>query len=308
MLMEWSMEAGMNGQNPDQRADARPQYSRRRFLTTAAVGATAFVVGPAIGKPEPAVAASAPNPPKPWFLIERKCVQISVNPPLSYCYNVYEADAGQVTIGGLLVTYVSAPLSARGSLTYSLSQTRTETMRVITEDSRELNISASLGPFPTSNKVFSVSGSFERTQGSSTKVTDAITHGSTQTQSLQTAPVAGGGYNAWENTAFFIMARPVMAISSVYNGFFDPSNPDGETLVLVTGPDGQPSFRYRFLSGGVIFPRSARELRDDPGTRDFIGAETADAILAEYPLRPDQTHPARVGWSAVRVTDTARTG
>jgi hypothetical protein len=263
------------------------------------VGAAALVVGPVVGKPEPAAAAS-PNPPKPWFLIDRKCVQISFNPPLYYCYNIYEADVGQITIGGLLVTYVSAPLSARGNLTYSLSRTRSETMRVITEDSRELTTSLTLGPFTTSNKLFTVNGSFERVQGTSTKVTNAITHSSTATQSLQTAPVAGGGYNAWENTAFLVMARPVMAISSLYNGYFDPGNPDGETLVPVPTPDGQPVFRYRFVNGGTIFPRSARELRDDPGTRDFIGPETADAILAEYPLRPDQTSGVQLGLGGPR--------
>jgi hypothetical protein len=273
--------------------------SRRGFLKAVAVGGAALAAGPFLGRSESATAAD-PNPPKPWFLVERVCVPIP--PAGSYCYNVYEVDIGQVTLGGILVSYVSAPLSARGSLTYSMSTTRTETMRVTTEYSGQVTSSRAIGPFSfvrTGGFRFSVSSGSDRIQGFSSRVTDAITHSSTETQSLQTAPVAAGGYNSWENTAFWIMARPVLAISTLYNGFFDPSNPDGERLVLAPAPTPRP-LTYRFVSGGTIFPRAAFELRDDPGTRDFIGPETADAILAEYPLQPGQTSGAQLGLGGPR--------
>jgi hypothetical protein len=175
-----------------------------------------------------------------------------------------------------------------------------------------LRVSASIGPFGTGQSRFGLTGSAERVQGTSRRVTNAITHSSTQTQTIQTAPVTDGGYNTWDNTAFLIMARPVLGINLLF-WTLNVSNPHpavthpiepGRTIPFdsrfperggySTGPF------YRFIHGGTIFPRSARELRDDPATRDFIGPETADSILAQYPLRPDQTSGVALGLGGTR--------
>jgi hypothetical protein len=202
---------------------------------------------------------------------------------------IYEQEIGQITIGAILSTYVSAPLSARGTLTWTMSQTRTETFRAITESGSEVpasrdipTFSGSIGPV-----AFSIGGSVNRVQGRSTKVTNAITTASTESQSIQTAPVAGGGYNTWENTAFLMMARPVLSIRGLITEVNGRRTWDGR-------------YYFKFVHGGTLFPRSARELRDDPATRNFIGPETADAILNEYPLKPGQTSAAQLGLGGPR--------
>lgn len=293
---------------PDRRA------SRRTMLKAAVVGSAALAAGSTLAsRPAKAAWDGVGLPPQPWFVRWEMNTAFNCPPFPIPCGNYFEAPVGEITLGGILLTYVSAPLSARGSLSYSLSNTRTETMRVIDEESRELNIAAEIGPFSTSgNSRFGVGGSAERIQGRSTKVTNAITHSSTQTQTIQTAPPAAGGYNSWDNTAFLIMARPVLSINLLFKTL-NISNPHpaatwliapgGTVFIDPARPQlgGYPTGPYhRFAHGGTIFPRSARELRDDPATRNFLGPETADAILAEYPLRPDQTSGVQLGLGAPR--------
>lgn len=278
------------------RASGAQPRSRRSLLRAVAVGGAAVAAAPFVSRPAPASAAD--TPPQNLVLISRESIPISTNPPFFVTINHYEGDVGQITLGGILLTYVSAPLSARGQLSYSMANTRTETMRTITEDSRQISSSFTLGPFrtgtdqPPSPNRFGFGGTFERVQGRSTRVTNALTHSSTNTETLATAPVAGGGHNTWDHTAFFIMARPVMGISAA----FSDVNGAPQTLRAET----PVALRSRFINGGIFFPRAAFELRDDPGTRDFLGAETADAILAQYPLRPDQTSGVQLGLGGPR--------
>jgi hypothetical protein len=258
--------------------------TRRNLLKAALVGGAALAAGPALAI-RPAAGALPCD-----------------NPDLQVCpYNDYylELDQGQITIGGILVTYASAPLAARGTLTWSTTNTRTDTFRMITERNEQVSASITIGPWnsgPQTLPRFSVSGGVTRAQGISSKVTDAITTSSTETQSIQTAPT-NGGYNTWENTAFYIMARPVLAISvQTFNEWYQ-DRPGGPPLIRTTY---LPGTYFRFVNGGAYFPRSARELRDDPGTRAFIGPETADAILAQYPLRADQTSATQLGLAGPR--------
>jgi carboxypeptidase family protein len=282
----------MKGAAPN-RADERTRRSRRRFLKAAAVGATALVAGPAIAA-RPA-GAQLPG-----------CEQYPNPQDCPYNPGYREDDLGQITLGAILISYASAPLSARGTLTYSMSRTRTETMRMITERGEQETLSVSLFNYNSgtqqSRERFGVSGGFERVQGRSTKVTDAIAHSSTQTETIQTAPT-NGEYNTWENTAFLMMARPVQKISVLIYFWWELVNHGGwppNYVYEYREQRADDKFFFRFENGGTIFPRSARELRDDPGTRDFIGPDTANAILAEYPLRPDETSAVRLGLGGPR--------
>jgi hypothetical protein len=280
------------------RTDGANGRSRRALLKAVAVGGAAFAAAPFVGPSKPAAAA---DPPLPRYFISRQCTTISPGfPPFFFCTRTYEADLGQIELGGLLVTYASAPLNARGRLTYSMSTTRSETMRAVTEMSRQISVSKSVGvsltvPSPFGTSRFQFGGTDERIQGSSTRVTDAITHSSTQVQTIETAPVTDGLYNRWEHTGFLIMARPVLMITGVFTSL------DNDPPTFLPHPPGvAPVLRFRFVHAGTYFPRSARELRDDAGTRAFIGPETADSILAQYPLRPDQTSGVQLGLGGPR--------
>jgi hypothetical protein len=240
------------------------------FLQTVALGGAAVAVGQVFAE-SPAAALPCTDG------ASTSCIK----PPL---IREIEEVVGQITLGGILNTYVAAPLNCRGALTWSMSTTRTETFRTITEDSRQLSVSLSLGPFkPGASDRFGIGGGFDRMQSSSTKVTDA----STQIQTIQTSGT-NGGYNTWDNTAFLIMARPVLRI--------------GAGIILEDGIPVGPSGKlyFKFVNGGTIFPRSARELRDDPGTRAFIGPETADSILSQYPLTPSQLSGQQLGLGGPR--------
>jgi Carboxypeptidase regulatory-like domain len=239
--------------------------TRRKFLQAVAVGGAALVAGPALAA-RPAAAQRCQPPPNDEF-----------------CNGAVEVEVGRITLGAMLNLYLAAPLSARGQLEYSVERSRTETFTMTTETNRELTVAPSLGLAgswgPTGNRdTIEVTGGFSRNQARSSKVSRAITHATTESQSISTVPVPGGGHNTWDHTAFLMMARPVFSI---------------RVPMVARRPDGTPIFgfqRYfRLRHGGILFPRSARELRDDPGTRNFIGAETADNILAHYPLRPDKT-------------------
>src|SRR5262245_21539487 len=91
------------------------RQSGRALLKAVAMGGTAVAVGSFLA-PESAAAAVEP-PPQPWFLIKQECFQISPNPPLFICTKTFEAEIGQIELDSILLTYASAPLSARGTLT-----------------------------------------------------------------------------------------------------------------------------------------------------------------------------------------------
>jgi hypothetical protein len=267
---------------------------RRAFLKAVAVGGATAAVAPFVAPERAAAAVEAP--PLPWFLIKTEIFQISPQPPVFIVTKTFEAEIGQIELDSILLTYASAPLSARGSLTVSLTNTRSETISASTESGRTVSSSRTLFHF-SQVKVgdvevakFGFTGGSDRVQGQSSKVTNAVTHASTLTQTIQTVPVTDGGYNRWEHTAFLIMARPTFKILTSFLTVNDRLIP----------PNGPAPLLFRFLHGGTIFPRSARELRDDPSTRAFIGQASADSILAEYPLRPDQTSGVALGLSEPR--------
>lgn len=253
--------------------------SRRRFLRAALLGGAALATGTAIvGEASPAQAICRPTIPGcPGYEEEPE-------PPTPIWQEV-----GQITIGGILKTYVSAPLSARGTMTWTMSKTRSDTFRAITQTGTEM-VSSHTMPWNLDTGVarFGVSQTVDHIQANSTRVTNAITTASTESMSVQTAPPAAGGYNTWENTAFLLMARPLLSIQIfIMNPLRGASSWDGR-------------FYFKFINGGILFPRSAAQLRDDPGTRDFIGPETADAMLNEYPLKPTETSATRLGLSGPR--------
>ncbi len=212
---------------------AVPALSRRRFLRTAVIGAAAAVATRGLGD-APAFAD-----------------------PI---------DIGQVTMGALLLTYVSAPLNARGTVQWTVTKQRTDTLRISNVQASDWSISQetslSFGP----NDSFSVNGSETYKQGQSTQVSDAVVVKSTQSWGLGVSGrPENDGYATVDDTAFFMIAKPKVEIK------------------------GNPTkgFHWKFLDGGIKMPRTVRELRTDPVVRAFITPETADSILAQYPLLSD---------------------
>jgi tetratricopeptide (TPR) repeat protein len=213
-----------NGSTP-----AETPLARRRVLRAAAIGAaatTAAFAGRAIGA-APAASADAD-------------------------------ESGQVTLGAVLLSFASAPLNARGSVTWTVTKQRTDTFRMNSSVLVGTNFSSD---FSVKGQFVSVSGSSGISQAGSTQVTNALTVRSSQAWSISTFASSPDGYNTVDDTTFFLILQPVMGLTG---------NPVG-------------GFRYKFLDGGIKSARRVAELRD-PAFRASIGAATADAILAQYPL------------------------
>jgi Carboxypeptidase regulatory-like domain len=262
--------------NPENRSPATEpttgRRSRRRFLRAALVGGAAALFGPAI----PQAAQALPPPCEPC--------EAGGFPECTPSNHVCWLEQGRITVGAILRTYVSSPLNARGTVTWTMSETRTETFRVIVENKGELAASGRIGPFSSMSPKFNVGGSVDWKQGSSTKVTNAITTASTQVQSIQTSGSSEpDGYGVPDNAGFLMLGGPVLRI-------------------LKRRWRGQTSAKlhFEFLNGGTILPRSARELRNDPATRNFIGPETADSILSQYPLLNGVTSGVALGLGGPR--------
>ena len=201
--------------------------SRRRVLRTAAIGAAAVAAGGhALGGAQ--VASADPE------------------------------DNGQVELGALLVSYASAPLNARGSVTWSVTKQRTDTIRMTSQ----VLVGASFRVDQTVTSTFgSIGGSASLSQAVSSQVTRALAIKSSQTWTIGTFASGPDGYNTVDDTTFFLVLQPVANIRG------NPTN----------------GFRYKFLDSGVKSARRVAELRD-PAFRASIGEATADAILAQYPL------------------------
>jgi hypothetical protein len=167
-------------------------------------------------------------------------------------------DTGQVTLGAVLLSYASAPLNAKGSVTWSVTRQRTDTYRMSSQVLLGASFKADLN---VDNGFTMIGGSAGLAQTASSQVTNGLSIKSSQTWSISTFASGADGYNTVNDTAFLLVLQPVANITG---------NPT----------DG---FRWKFLNSGVKSARRVSELRD-PAFRASIGAATADSVLAQYPL------------------------
>lgn len=202
--------------------------SRRRMLRTAAIGAAAATVAGRELAFAPTAAADAAD------------------------------ETGQVELGALLVSYASAPINLRGSVNWTVTRQRTDTVKMSSQLSVGTSFKADLS---VTAGFVTVGGSANLAQAASSQVTDAVTVKSTQQWGITTSPHRADGINTVEDTTFFLVIKPKVNLT------------------------GNPTrgFRWKFLDGGIKASRTVAELRD-PAMRSLLGGSTVDAILAQYPL------------------------
>lgn len=219
--------------------------SRRTFLKAAAVGSAAAAVG--VGTAPPALAADE------------------------------ERYAGRMTIAALPRLVVAAPVGMKGNTSWTVKNTLTETVKLSVGLSETISLKQSfkIEPFDTSFGFLgggisfgsTSGGSTEYKQGLSTTISDAVAIARSSNSSFATAASAADGYNTADDTVFVYFAQPVVDVYRLYT-------------------DGQPTntYRYVYVSGGVLATRTARQLRTDAQTIAQIGAAARDMLLSLYPL------------------------
>ncbi len=160
------------------------------------------------------------------------------------------SESGQVTVDGILLSYVAAPLGSVASTTNSYTKNHASTFKMIAESNRSLSIGVSatiLG--------FNV-GSITYKQTDSTQVTDAITIRRSITESFTTP--APGDIN---NTVFVGLREPEMQF------------------------DGTPSrVRFRFLKATDRFGIKYSDLQLNGG--GVIKPATVTSFLSKYVTDP----------------------
>jgi hypothetical protein len=207
----------------DERESVQPEepvgISRRRFLRGAALGAAAAGAALALGEGE-ALAQTE--------------------------------DTGDVTVDGLMLTYIASPLGSIGSASWTVQKSNTHTMRVVAAASRGISIRSDISAGIT--ETFSVGGSTEFRQSAGTSVTNSITLRRTSTQTV-TTPTPG----AVGNTVIVGLLKPKARFR-------------GDTS----------SLRFKFLSANSLFAIKISDFQSG-AVNHLFSAATISSFLAQYP-------------------------
>lgn len=199
-------------------AEPLPGISRRRFLRGAALGAAAAGAALAMGDGE-ALAQTE--------------------------------DTGDVTLDGLMLTYIASPLGSIGSASWTVQKSNTHTMRVVAAANRTLSIKSDFNVDIT--ETFSVGGSTEFRQSAGTSVTNSITLRRTSTQTI-TTPTPG----AVGNTVIVGLLKPKARFR-------------GNTSLL----------RFKFLSANSLFAIKVSDFQSG-AVNHLFSAATISSFLSQY--------------------------
>lgn len=124
------------------------------------------------------------------------------------------SDMGQITLDGLLITYLGAPLGCAGSSTYTLSKNHASTTRVSVTDGSGIQITSGVsGGVKVGGGSVSFGNTATYTQSASTQVTNGIVL--QRTTSEQTPTPAPGVIG---NTVFLGLYRPTFEIAGPPSG------------------------------------------------------------------------------------------
>lgn len=170
-----------------------------------------------------------------------------------------QEDTGDVTVSGIMLSYVGAPLGSTGSTSWTVQKSNAHTMRVVAAASRGISISADISAGIT--ETFSVGGSTTFRQSASTMVTNAITLRRTTTQTI-TTPTPG----VVGNTVIVGLLRPKMRFR-------------GNTS----------SLRFKFLDSLSTFAITINDFQTNTGVQGQFDATTINSFLSQYAPLTDPT-------------------
>lgn len=166
-------------------------------------------------------------------------------------------DSGDVTVDGVMLTYVASPVGSIGSSTWTIAKSHANTMTVVGTQNRGISISSDINVGITD--TFSVGGSTTFRQNSSTTLSNGITLRRSSTQSITTpAPGAVG------NTVILGLRSPQMHFR-------------GNTSAL----------RFKFLSALEQFAITVSDFQNNATVRSLFSVNTINSFLAQYPLVND---------------------
>jgi hypothetical protein len=156
------------------------------------------------------------------------------------------SDSGQITVDGLLLTYLGAPLGSDGTTDWTITKSHGSTFRISSAQNRSISISSTV----SSGLPFSVGSAITYTQSSSSEVANAATVRQTTSVSFGTpAPGVAG------NTVLVGLQRPQFQF------------------------DGTPSnLRFRLLKADLVFAKTVSQLQS---STEF-GRKTIDSFLSQY--------------------------
>lgn len=168
--------------------------------------------------------------------------------------NTAVSESGQVTLDGLLLTYVGAPLGSRDSSSYMITKTYDSTLRLTAQADSSIKLKASVN---TMFQDFSTGREITFTQSNSTQVTNAITLRRSTSQQI-TTPAPG----TTDNTVFLGLLRP---------------------QIQLDGVDGNPSkLLFRFLKATDNFAITASDFQINPAVRNLFRPDTINSFLSKY--------------------------